>query len=113
MLQFVPRSIWRSLRPGDALPVRDGQTFQITDTIPTAGIVDPLAGPVLNSLLWNQITFEAECRTDNTGGNMSIQFPSPLPLGIQQSDTVVLDWHLARDATGRSITGPAVLVLDI
>ena len=113
MLQFVPRSIWRSLRTGHALPVRNGQTFQIADSIPTTYIIDPLAGPVLNGLLWNQIAFEAECRVGSTGGDISIQFPSPLPLGIEKSDTVVLDWHLARDAAGRSIAGPAVLVLDI
>jgi hypothetical protein len=113
MLQFVPRSIWRSLRPGDSLPVRDGQTLQITDSIPTADIIDPLAGPVLNNLLWNHLTFDAECRAHDTDGILSIQFRSPLPLGIEKSDDVVLDWHLARDATGRSIAGPAVVVLDI
>jgi hypothetical protein len=66
----------------------------------------------LANLSWEPESFVA---TVSAGGDadLSVRFPSPLPQGDERWDTVIMDWHFARDRAGRVCDGPAMIVLDI
>jgi len=116
MLQFVPKSVFVPRRKeAGSPPVVPGQTFTVTDTIPERlGLDLPCDGEaeVLARLSWKPLTFEASLHSQGDG-DVSIEFPSPLPQGIEHFDTVIMDWHYARDRRGQVKTAPAVVVLDI
>jgi hypothetical protein len=117
MLQFVPKSIWSPRRkdlPGTG-PVLAGTSISVTDTLaPQLELDSPCDGEseVLAQLSWKPQTFEATI--DHEGdADLSIRFPSPMPQGVADFDTAILDWHFARDRAGQVKPAPAVVVLDI
>jgi hypothetical protein len=108
MLKWLPTRIWRPLKTRDERPVEDGQPFRISDTLR----IPPTYDEMLGKLLWTADSFEAACTHDSPAGDLTVRFPSPLPMGNAAWDEVVMDWHVARER-GRFVEGPAVLVIDI
>jgi hypothetical protein len=113
MLNLVPSTIWKSLPIRDLPPVREGEAFDVWDTVTPVGADANGSAEVLRRIVWPGQRFAAKCRLDSLGGDVSVHFPSPLPQGYPVWDEVVLDWHIARDQGGKFTSGPAVLVLDI
>jgi dienelactone hydrolase len=94
-------------------PLRDGQQIEVADTLcfPTDATADER--PVLEHIAWRPEKFEVDCRAQEGGGDLTLSFPSPLPLGHPVWDVALLDWHIARAHDGQPIEAPAMLVLDI
>ncbi len=90
-----------------------GMSLSVTDSIPQ----DAVRGcegehAVIAALAWKPQTFTATACKDGDA-DLAIRFPSPKPQGNADWDTAILDWHFARDRSGKVITAPAVVVLDI
>lgn len=117
MLQFVPKAIWtpRKRQSPSRQPLTAGAALQITDSLSHRLADDASCGgeaEVLANLGWAPQTFTATTFLEGDA-DLAIKFPSPRPQGVAEWDTVVMDWHFARDRIGRIITAPAVIVLDI
>jgi hypothetical protein len=113
MLQFLPRSFWGSISRHAEVPIVDGDILRITDTVAPGPVATSDAREVLNALFWPNETFDVHCQHTGDAGDATLRFPSPLPLGHEVWDEVIMDWYIARDRSGQSTTGPAVLILDI
>src|SRR5439155_19053361 len=94
------------------LPLDDGQTLRVTDTVSPGDFATDDARQVIKGLLWPAQTFRVDCSKDGDAADLSLSFPSPLPQGNDVWDRAVLDWYIAR-RHGEPAAGPAVVVLDI
>lgn len=87
------------------------RTFVVRDTL--AQWKDPSADAqaMLEDLRYKPESFDVRCATEPGPWDALIRFPSPAPQGNPINDTVVMEWHAARDSQKQPIDGPAVLVL--
>jgi hypothetical protein len=117
MLQFVPKSVW-SIGKREArgkMPIEPGTELEIEDSI-EPGLPDQSTwdgeAEVLSQLTYRPRRFTATVHGP-ADGDLTVRYPSPKPQGNPYWDTAELDWHFARDRSGRILTAPAVIVLDI
>jgi len=73
-------------------------------------IVD--AQKCIDGLVWTPSRFEVTC-TDGKRVNYDkiVRYPSPVPSGDELNDLVAMEWYAVRDADGKIIKAPAILVV--
>jgi hypothetical protein len=99
------------------------KTFAAKDTFINPTDPSPAAQAALDGAKWKPGDFEVtsalpaegmETEKAIAGGyDAIVRFPSPLPIGDKITDNVVMEWFVARDADGKPIEAPAMLVLHI
>lgn len=87
------------------------KTFQARDTFAPAPAQSAPASNLLKKLSWKPESFQVTAVTSSVDMDALITFPSPLPSGDKNVDTVRLEWYGARDADGKPIKAPAILLL--
>ena len=110
--------------PDDAPPAPVPQTFdpaQLTartvyeaaDSLNVGDEPDADARAMLDELTWEPGTFKVAVRPAKRDRDALVRFASPYPSGNKIIDRVIMEWYVARDAKGRFIRAPAVVVLHI
>ncbi len=89
-----------------------GATFKANDTLRCD--VDPSddAQQCLTGLRWEPSEFSVEIgAAANDSYDRLVFFPSPLPAGHAVHDRVSMEWYAAKDAKGKPVQAPAVVVV--
>ncbi len=90
-----------------------GSAFAAHDTLAIEPDNSPAANTLLEKVRWAPAPFTVRVLPCPRRCDARVAFPSPLPGGDERNDTVLLDWHAARDNSGRVVEAPAVVCLDI
>jgi dienelactone hydrolase len=89
-----------------------GASFQATDSLQIGDEPSADARQCLDGLCWKAQEFTVDCQPPvDSLGDALVTFPSPVPTGNALNDRVVLEWHVARDASGQPLRAPAVVVV--
>lgn len=92
--------------------LREGSTFPAKDSLNHGEETQPDAAACLEGLKWPAQEFAVRCEpSTGENGDWLLRFPSPFPLGDPANDSVALECYLARDAAGKPIKAPAVVVV--
>jgi dienelactone hydrolase len=86
-----------------------GQELPIRDTLKIGEEPDADAKACLSGIAWQPGEFKASCERA-TAGDFLLRFPSARPIGDADNDAAALEWMPARDAGGKLLTAPAVVV---
>ncbi len=87
-------------------------TYPAVDTLRIGEESSEDARACLEGLKWAGAKFDVECRASGEEAcDAVVTYPSPLPSGREQNDRVVLEWYAARDAEGRPMRAPAIIVV--
>jgi len=87
-------------------------SFEVTDTLAPPQEEGAAARQALEALVWEPGTFDVAFHAEQQGHVVgTLSFPSPRPAGAPNQDRVQLDWYAARDAQGRVVRAPAVVVV--
>lgn len=99
------------------------RTFSASDTFTRTTDADPAAQAALDLAKWKPQEFEVLTSLPAQGREMDkanqagygaiVKFPSPKANGDKLNDTVTMEWFVARDAQGKPIEAPAMVVLHI
>jgi dienelactone hydrolase len=92
--------------------VAAGRTFDSKDSLKCEDDGSEDAQACLTGLLWKPGEFKVSIEEAKTGfGDLLVRFPSPLPSGDATNDLVAMEWYVAKDAAGRAIKAPAMVVV--
>ncbi len=99
--------------PGAAEPpVPVGSRYQAQDTLACGEEAVEDARQCLAGLRWAPSQFEVRCEPARDDcGELLVRFPSPVDTGDAANDLVAMEWYPARDADGRVLRAPAVVVV--
>jgi len=89
-----------------------GTTFAARDTLVCD--IDPSddAQQCLTGLRWKPIDFSVEiAAAEKDTYDRLVFFPSPLPAGDPVHDRVSMEWYAAKDADGKPVFAPAVVIV--
>ncbi len=89
-----------------------GAGFAAKDSLDCSHENNADAAECLAGLRWEPGAFEVKCEpAQKDRGDWLIRFPSPVPIGDETNDLVAMEWLLAKDAEGRPVKAPAVVVV--
>ena len=88
------------------------QTYDARDTLSVLRDQSSDAQECLDSLSWEAGRFSiTSSAVDNQQFQRYVSFPSPIASGDEVNDKVWMQWYMARDADGKPIHAPAVVVV--
>lgn len=95
------------------IEVAVGKSFKATDTLNCGSDSSADASECLQGLVWQPSQFEIKLEEGNAseGNERLVRFDSPRPLGNPINDLVAMEWHIARDESGKPIQAPAMVVV--
>ena len=100
------------LHAEEAPAIKAGSTFAATDTLNCSTEAAEDAADCLKGLSYTCAPFTVTCEATEDGqGDWLLRFPSPRPVGNATNDKVAMEWRMARDKDGKTIKGPAVVVV--
>ncbi|MFO0940891.1 MAG: prolyl oligopeptidase family serine peptidase [Pirellulales bacterium] len=90
-----------------------GQKFKARDTLDCGVESSEDAAECLKGLTWEAAEFEVFLEDGNAseGNERLVRFASPKPLGNAVNDLVAMEWHIARDGSGKPKQAPAMVVV--
>lgn len=90
-----------------------GSKFMARDTLDCGVESSTDAAECLKGLTWQPADFEVILEDGNPkeGNERMVRFHSPKPLGNPVNDLVAMEWHIARDDSGKPMTAPAMVVV--
>lgn len=98
--------------PTDPAAAHVGQQYTAHDTLDCSAEPTADARECLEGLRWKPTDFTVELEESPHGeGDFLVRFPSPTPIGDAVNDRVAMEWHVARDADGKPITAPTMVVV--
>lgn len=108
---LIPRSGFAEELPGVGLP-GVGATFTAKDTLVLDVDASDDAQQCLAGLCWDPREFTVEiAAAEKDTYDRLIFFPSPRPAGHPVHDRVSMEWYAAKDANGKPVRAPAVVVV--
>ncbi len=88
------------------------QTYDGQDSLTVLSDDSSDAQECLDGLSWKFGRFSVtSSAVEKQAFQRYVSFPSPVPSGNAVNDTVWMQWHMARDAEGRPIHAPAIVVV--
>ena len=94
---------------GEAVGV---DTYQTRDTLAVVRDRSVDAQAMIEQLTWRPCPFKVTCEPEPRAEyDRLVRFPSPVSTGDDINDRVALEWRMARDADGKLIRAPAVIVV--
>jgi dienelactone hydrolase len=98
--------------PIAAPAVRDGATFEASDTLNCPADSSEDAAACLAGLQWKTGRFQVAVEPGRAGfGDRLIRYPSPMPSGDATNDRVSMEWYVARGEDGQPLRAPAIVVV--
>ncbi|MDB6071073.1 MAG: hypothetical protein JWL81_2244 [Verrucomicrobiales bacterium] len=105
----------RGQSPAEATPtapvILEGSPFQATDTLKSDAEPLPDAAACLAGLRWTPDKFQVTANASAADSDWLLRFPSAVPTGIAENDSVALEWFVHRDSEGRAAKAPAMVVI--
>lgn len=102
-----------SLQADDSEPrIAPGTRFAAQDSFGQLDDPSSDAQECIAGLCWDSGNFDVICDTASTwGGDRLVRFPTPVVSGDSRNDLVSMEWYLARDADGKIVEAPAIVVV--
>lgn len=92
------------------LPFLPRHIYESRDSLQLDQAASEDARACLAGLVWKVTSFQVQCEVSDRGDAL-VRFPSPIPTGDAQNDSVSMEWYLARDEDGKPVTASAVVVV--
>ena len=109
-VQLDEASQVHSTNPLNELPI--GRVFSTTDSLGKPADSREDAMMCLAGLCWQPEAFDVACvTTTQSGVDAVLRFPSARPTGDETNDTVVAEWYAVKDADGKLVVAPAIVVV--
>lgn len=98
--------------PAKETSFQAGSTLAARDTLDCGKEPNPNAAACLDGLKWTPQAFTVRYEAARPGnGDWLIRFPTPAPSGDAITDSVAMEWYVAKDASGQPKRAPAAVVV--
>jgi len=112
MILSLVSLLWTPVLCASDLAVEIGRVYAGQDTLACGEESSADARECLAGLTWKPAAFDVRCEAAQPKcGDFLVRFPSPIDTGDAVSDLVAMEWYAARDAEGRLIRAPALVVV--